>query len=449
MNRLPALLGGFALFSAVFLGCGGDDLVLPGDGTPAQLEITDGDGQPGLPNLALPESLEVRVLDSRGSALPGQTVTFQPETEASGARVVPENATTRDDGKARALWVLGPSSGTQRVVAQVVRGEEFEPLVVTFNARVSAAGASRMAAAEGNGQTGPVGNLLPGQLLVLITDEFGNPVAGVPVDWEAQDGTVDPTSSVTGADGRAGTSWTLGPSAGAQTVVASSPQLEGSRVEFTATARSGNPNSLVRVSGDGQSAAAGTELPNALVVRLVDEAGNGVPDRPVSWVVASGGGSVAPATSTTDEAGRASTSWTVGAGANTLNAVVSGVGVVGFTATGTSGGGGGGGGGGASTPTRMEFRVQPSDTEEGETMSPSVQVAVLDQAGNLVTDREFPIKLELLDDRGRVRAEGTARTRSGVATFTIRLSRDGEYRLRASTDGLPSVESDRFEVEDD
>jgi hypothetical protein len=334
-------------------------------------------------------------------------------------------------------------------VAQVVRGEEFEPLVVTFNARVSAAGASRMAAAEGNGQTGPVGNLLPGQLLVLITDEFGNPVAGVPVDWEAQDGTVDPTSSVTGADGRAGTSWTLGPSAGAQTVVASSPQLEGSRVEFTATARSGNPNSLVRVSGDGQSAAAGTELPNALVVRLVDEAGNGVPDRPVSWVVASGGGSVAPATSTTDEAGRASTSWTVGAGANTLNAVVSGVGVVGFTATGTSGGGGGGGGGGASTPTRMEFRVQPSDTEEGETMSPSVQVAVLDQAGNLVTDREFPIKLELLDDRGRVRAEGTARTRSGVATFTIRLSRDGEYRLRASTDGLPSVESDRFEVEDD
>jgi hypothetical protein len=39
-------------------------------------------------------------------------------------------------------------------------------------------------------------------------------------------------------------------------------------------------------------------------------------------------------------------------------------------------------------------------------------------------------------------------TRSGVATFTIRLDREGEYRLRASTDGLPSVESDRFEVEE-
>jgi hypothetical protein len=131
---------------------------------------------------------------------------------------------------------------------------------------------------------------------------------------------------------------------------------------------------------------------------------------------------------------------------NTLNAVVSGVGVVGFTAMGTGGGGGGGGG---TTASRLEFRVQPSDTEERETMSPPVQVAVLDQNGNLVTDREFPIKLELIDDRDRVRADGTVNTRSGIATFTIRISRDGDYRLRASTDGLPSVDSDRFEVEDD
>jgi uncharacterized protein YfaS (alpha-2-macroglobulin family) len=83
-------------------------------------------------------------------------------------------------------------------------------------------------------------------------------------------------------------------------------------------------------------------------------------------------------------------------------------------------------------------------------MSPPVQVAVLDQSGNLVTDREFSIKLELLDDDDdKVKAEGTDNTRSGIATFTIRISKDGDYRLRASTDGLPSVESDRFKVEDD
>ena len=217
---------------------------------------------------------------------------------------------------------------------------------------------------------------------------------------------------------------------------------------FTATALPGSPTTVILVSGNNQSARPGEELPSPLVVRLVDDAGNGVPDRAVSWIVATGGGNVSSATSNTDEDGRASTRWTLGgsAGQNTLNAVVSGVGVVGFTATASSGGGGGGGG---STTNRLVFRVQPSDTKEGRTMSPSVEVAVVDQAGNLVTDREFPIKLELLDDRGRVRADGTAATSSGVATFTIRIDRRGEYRLRASTDGLPSVDSDGFEVERD
>jgi hypothetical protein len=124
--------------------------------------------------------------------------------------------------------------------------------------------------------------------------------------------------------------------------------------------------------------------------------------------------------------------------------------VVAFSATGTNaGGGGGGGGGGEGAPSRLEFRVQPSDTEERETMSPSVEVAVLDESGRLVTDRELQIKLELLDDDNRVRAEGTSPTRSGVATFTVRINREGEYRLRASSDGLPSIISNEFEVEDD
>src|SRR5215211_7257481 len=74
-------------------------------------------------------------------------------------------------------------------------------------------------------------------------------------------------------------------------------------------------------------------------------------------------------------------------------------------------GGGGGGGGGNPVPTRLDFRVQPSDTEEGRTMSPSVQVQVLDQFDHLVTDEDFPITLELLDKENEVRADGTVMTR--------------------------------------
>jgi hypothetical protein len=138
-------------------------------------------------------------------------------------------------------------------------------------------------------------------------------------------------------------------------------------------------------------------------------------------------------------------------GSNSLNAVVSGVGFVGFAATGTQSGGGGGGGGAAS---RLEFRVQPSDTEEDRQISPPVEVVVLDQSGNRVTDGEFEIKLELREDGGgpggKLKGQRTKRSEDGVARFSdLEVDREGEYRLRASTDGLPSVDSDRFEVQDD
>jgi hypothetical protein len=122
--------------------------------------------------------------------------------------------------------------------------------------------------------------------------------------------------------------------------------------------------------------------------------------------------------------------------------VVSGVGVVGFTATAGSGG---------TTPDRLEFLVQPSDTEEDRRISPAVEVAVLDRSGNRVTDRDFEIKLELRPaDRGRLKGDRTRRTQDGVARFSdLEVDRDGEYRLRASTGGLPSIDSDRFEVQND
>jgi hypothetical protein len=448
VNRLSAVLGTFTIITASALACNGSDLVLPADGTPAQLTITRGDGQPGSPGTPLPDSLEVQVQDERGEPLPGTTVTFTVGSEAPGAQVSPEAPKTRSDGTARAAWVLGGTSGTQTVVAQVDRGSA-DPLTVTFNASVGPAPARVIASAGGDEQSAPARSQLENPLVVLVTDGFGNPVAGVSVDWNAENGSVNPGSSVTGDDGKASTMWTLGSSTGPQSATATSVDLEGSPVTFTATALPGSPNTLELVSGNNQSAAAGAELQDPLVVRLLDDAGNGVPNRAVSWVVATGGGSVNSVTSNTDENGRASTRWTLGAqGNNTLNAVVSGVGVVGFTANAT-GGGGGGGGGGDPVPTRLDFRVQPSDTEEGGTISPDVQVQVLDQFDNLVTDQDFSITLELLDKKDEVRADGTNSTQSGVATFTIRIDRRGDYRLRASTDGLPSVESDRFKVRKD
>jgi plastocyanin len=98
----------------------------------------------------------------------------------------------------------------------------------------------------------------------------------------------------------------------------------------------GDPT-MAAVSGSGQSATVGEEVANDLVVRITQD-GAGVSGRTVSWSVTGGGGSVAPTSSTTDNSGNASTTWTLGAsaGANFVEASSSGVdgSPVEFTATG-------------------------------------------------------------------------------------------------------------------
>ncbi len=397
MNRLSALLAGIGLVLASLQACGGGDLVLPSETSPGDITLVLGNNQSGPAGAMLADPLVVKVLDRRGQPLSNQRVAFGLDAEVPGAEISPDTAETGADGTAQARWLVGSTSGTQTAVARVVGANGLE---VRFSATVGAAGASRIAAVSGDGQIGAVGTGLAAPLIVLITDSFGNPVAGVQVEWDAHDGSVDPTSSSTGADGRASTSWVLGSSTGTQTATTSSDGLDGSPVTFTSTAVPGSAEGLVRISGNEQSARVGEELAEALVVRLVDGQGNGVGGRAVSWVVASGGGTVEPGTSTTDDDGRASTRWTLGPGegSNTLNAVVSGVGVVGFSATATNGGGG---------ASRLEFQLQPTDTEKDKRITPPVEVVVLDADGQRVTEGEFEIMLELTGDDGELKGKRT------------------------------------------
>jgi Big-like domain-containing protein len=422
--------------------CGGSDLTLPSETAASGMVLVDGNFQSGVAGEPLIKPLVVKVTDRRGQPVAGQKVAFVLVTDAPGALVTPDTARTVADGTAETRWTLGSASGTQRVAARVVGLDGIE---VGFDAAVGSGGAARIEEVKGDEQTAPVGTALAESLVVRVLDRFGNPVAGVEVEWDADHGSVDPASVTTGSDGRAATHRILGSSVGSQTATASSSDLEGSPVTFTSQAVAGSADRLVLVSGNDQSAEPGAELAEPLVVRLVDSEGNGVPNRPVTWVVGTGGGHVESSNTNTDGDGEARTRWTLGsAGTNTLNAVASGVGigVVTFTAQATSGGG---------EPARLEFRVQPSDAEEKRTIEPPVEVVVRDRNGNRVTNQEIEVKLDLLGERdGRLRGDTSKRTESGVATFSdLRVERNGDYRLRASADGLPSVDSDRFEVQDD
>jgi hypothetical protein len=67
------------------------------------------------------------------------------------------------------------------------------------------------------------------------------------------------------------------------------------------------------VSGDGQSAPAGTLVANPLAVELADAMNNPIAGETVQFTVTAGGGTVATPTVVTDASGRASTTWTLGA----------------------------------------------------------------------------------------------------------------------------------------
>ena len=125
-------------------------------------------------------------------------------------------------------------------------------------------------------------------------------------------GSISPETVVTGDDGLAAAQRVLGPTAGQQTAQASADGLAGSPVTFVQTALASTPPRWSRSRATDQTAPAGFEVAEDLVVQLTDADGNGVGGRSVTWVVASGGGTANPVNTTTDPNGFARTRWTLG-----------------------------------------------------------------------------------------------------------------------------------------
>lgn len=86
-------------------------------------------------------------------------------------------------------------------------------------------------------------------------------------------------------------------------------------------------SSIQVVSGDAQASPVVTRLPASLVVRVINASGGTVAGAPVNWTVSANGGSLAAASSTTNDVGLATNEWTMGtrAGDNSVTASLSGV----------------------------------------------------------------------------------------------------------------------------
>src|SRR5207249_1099296 len=136
----------------------------------------------------------------------------------------------------------------------------------------------------------------------IVKDGGGNPVGGVTVTFAVApgSGSITGASQTTNASGIASVgSWTLGTTAGTNTLTATASGLTRSPVTFTATARAAAPASIAVSAGNNQSAPAGSAVPTPPAVVLRDQFDNPVAGVAVTFAVAAGGGSVNPTTPVT------------------------------------------------------------------------------------------------------------------------------------------------------
>jgi hypothetical protein len=99
--------------------CGGGNLTLPADGSPASLRAMSGSGQQGTVGTQLPAPLVVRLTDGAARPVPGTAVNFRFQSDVPGAQFEPATVTTDDTGFASVRVRLGTTAGAQTIEAAV------------------------------------------------------------------------------------------------------------------------------------------------------------------------------------------------------------------------------------------------------------------------------------------------------------------------------------------
>ncbi|MGH8551264.1 MAG: hypothetical protein ACRERU_22190 [Methylococcales bacterium] len=193
--------------------------------------------------------------------------------------------------------VLGANTLTA-VAADKTGNQGSHSIRVTFQQAVGV----RMNKSSGDGQAGLVAQPLPQALVVLVTDDLGNPVAGRPVTFDVtrNNGMLDANGSgvfrrtqqiVTDGGGKASVLLRLGDSAGEgnNRGLASATGVAG-QVEFCASGLPAPADRIVTADGDNQRGTTGNPLANPLEAFVVDKDGNPVANVDVTFSIVRGGG---------------------------------------------------------------------------------------------------------------------------------------------------------------
>jgi hypothetical protein len=156
----------------------------------------------------------VKINDQSGNPMSGVVVNFAPA--ASAGSVSATQVTTDATGLATVTWTLGTVAGTD---SMLVSAGTLTPVAVVATALPDLPAA--LTIVWGNNQSASVDSTLATTLAVKVTDQYGNVVPNAVVQWSDDGGgALSATTSVTDANGIAQVQYTLGPTPGAEDVVA-------------------------------------------------------------------------------------------------------------------------------------------------------------------------------------------------------------------------------------
>jgi hypothetical protein len=292
-----------------------------------------------------PRDPAFQILDGTGAGVANATVKLTFGTGTSNCD--PSNptvviATTDGSGYVRTGFCLNaaPTVGTKTLVATA--GSLTATVTGTATNDNSVTTINNL---QGSGQSATVGTTLSSDPTVQLVDNNSQAIAGATVTFTAGGngslcnlGTCGNVLTVTtDANGRAAARWTLGTTAGTQTLSVTASTGATLTPAITATANAGAAAGISKVNGDGQTSTAGTVVgPRDPGVLVVDAFGNAVAGASVVFTP-SGNGSMSSNPVTTNAGGVALVRWTLSTttGANTLTATVSGTSITtSFSATG-------------------------------------------------------------------------------------------------------------------
>ncbi|MBK8006658.1 MAG: hypothetical protein IPK12_22970, partial [Gemmatimonadetes bacterium] len=191
--------------------------------TATTIALNAGNNQTATVGTAVAVAPSVRVSDANGNPVSGVSVSFTTGGGATftGGGTSAAVATNAQGVAAPGAWILGTTAGGYGLTADVP-GLAGTP--VSFSATATAGAAATVTKQAGDGQVADAGSAVAVAPSVLVADQFGNPVSGAGVTFAvtAGGGTVVPTTALpTSAQGVATvTSWTLGATAGANTLSA-------------------------------------------------------------------------------------------------------------------------------------------------------------------------------------------------------------------------------------